>query len=113
VAVIDGNIIDRDNWEIICQTGACAVQTATCHPMKYVAFYYLDNCTKTPSTNFAPLVYTKLKSLTEPLSSFAMIQVHNGQLNQSEDLQIDYLGLTQLAKGLTQLVYYVIGQLNE
>ncbi len=115
IVLLDGNIINRDNWEMISQQCACAAQTVSCQPMKYVAFYDLNNCTLQALSDYVPLVRYKIKNFITQLSSFARLQIHQGQIVQFPDsgMLFDRAGLVELAKNLVQLVYHVLRQLND
>jgi hypothetical protein len=83
--------------------------------MKYVAFYDLNNCTLQALSDYVPLVRYKIKNFITQLSSFARLQIHQGQIVQFPDsgMLFDRAGLVELAKNLVQLVYHVLRQLND
>ena len=116
IVLLDGNVMDRNNWEMISQQCACAAQTVSCQPMKYVVFYDLNNCTLQALSDYVPLVKYKIKSFITQLSSFARLQTHQGrpiQPSSDSGMLTDRAGLLELAKNLIQLVYLVIQQLND
>lgn len=113
VVIIDGNAVTRVTWEMIAQQCACAAQSASCQPMKFVIFYDLNNCVRPPIADYMPMFHHKIQRFIEPLSSFARLHVHLGELPTESGTQIGRTGLVTLAKNIIQLVYHVIGHLND
>jgi len=113
VIIIDGNAVTRVNWEMIAQQCACAAQSASCQPMKFGIFYDLNNCASPPISDYMPMLHHKIGRFIEPLSSFARLHIHLGELPIESGTQIGRTRQITLAKNIIQLVYHVIGHLND